>query len=125
MRKIIAIALLFIAVSAIAQNGPDTTAGPVITAIGKPDGAKTEIKINKDGSSLQSSDGMVALIIPEGAVPKNTVISIQPISNLMANGNGKAYRLEPSGIKFKKPLQLIFNYDDEEIKDSMQLLKDD
>ncbi len=122
MRKIIAIALLFIAVSAIAQNGPDTTAGPVITAVGKPDGAKTEIKINKDGSSLQSSDGMVALIIPEGAVPKNTVISIQPISNLMANGNGKAYRLEPSGIKFKKPLQLIFHYDDEEIKDSMQLL---
>ena len=94
MRKIIAIALLFIAVSAIAQNGPDTTAGPVITAVGKPDGAKTEIKINKDGSSLQSSDGMVALIIPEGAVPKNTVISIQPISNLMANGNGKAYRLQ-------------------------------
>lgn len=65
---------------------------------------------------------MVELIIPEGAVPKNTVISIQPITNFMANGNGKAYRLEPSAIQFKKPLQLIFYYDEEEIKDSMQLL---
>lgn len=108
----------------IAQNNAvaDTAAKPLITSVGKPAGAKTEIKINKDAGSLKSADGMVELIIPEGAVPKNTFISIQPITNLMANGNGKAYRLEPSSIQFKKPLQLIFHYDEEEIKDSMQLL---
>ncbi|MEO7049081.1 MAG: hypothetical protein ABI091_27500 [Ferruginibacter sp.] len=125
MKKIfLLIGIIGIGYCTYAQTGEakDTIAKPVITAVGKPDGAKTAIKINKGGSSLQSSDGIIELIIPEGAVPKNTTISIQPITNLMANGNGKAYRLEPSGIQFKKPLQLIFHYDEEEIKDSMQLL---
>ena len=40
----------------------------------------------------------------------------------MPNGNGQAYRLEPSGIRFQKPVQLIFHYTDEESADSMQLL---
>ncbi|MBK7346132.1 MAG: hypothetical protein IPI98_04280 [Chitinophagaceae bacterium] len=40
----------------------------------------------------------------------------------MTNGNGPAYRFEPSGILFKKPVQIIFHYDEEEIKDSLQLL---
>lgn len=124
MKTIIPFAFLLFAVPALAQNKTleDAAAGPVITAVGKPVGNKTEIKINKDGSSLRSSDGVVELIIPEGAVPKKTVISIQPITNLMPNGNGKAYRFEPSGIQFQKPMQLIFHYDEEEIKDSMQLL---
>jgi Holliday junction resolvase RusA-like endonuclease len=124
MKKIIISVLLFVSMTASAQNEvlEDTLAKPVITAVGKPDGTKTAIKINKDGSSLKSSDAMVELNIPEGAIPKNTVISIQPVTNLLVNGNGKAYRLEPSGIQFKKPLQLIFHYDEEEIKDSMQLL---
>ena len=121
MKKLISAALLFVYINASAQNNTDTATRPVITDVGKPDGTKTSIKINREGSSLKSSDGMIELRIPEGAVPKNTTISIQPITNLMANGNGKAYRLEPSGIQFKKPLQLIFHYD-EEIKDSMQLL---
>jgi len=124
MKKIIVCSLLFVCIKTTAQKiaSEDTTAKPIITAVGKLDGTKSTIKINKGGSSLQSSDGIIELIIPDGAVPKNTTISIQPITNLMANGNGKAYRLEPSGIQFKKPLQLIFHYDEEEIKDSMQLL---
>ena len=97
-------------------------ATPVITAVGKPNGKKTEIKINKDGGSLKSSDGMAELIFPAGAVSKKTNISIQPITNLMTNGNGMAYRFEPSGIQFQKPVQVIFHYDEEETKDSMQLL---
>ena len=122
MKKLISAALLFVCINASAQNNTDTATRPVITDVGKPDGTKTSIKINREGSSLKSSDGMIEIRIPEGAVPKNTTISIQPITNLMANGNGKAYRLEPSGIQFKKPLQLIFHYDEAEIKDSMQLL---
>ncbi len=119
MKTIISFALLLFAVPALAQ---DIAASQLITTVGKPSGKKTEIKINKDGSSLRSSDGVVELIIPEGAVPKKTVISIQPITNLMPNGNGKAYRFEPSDIQFQKSIQLIFHYDEEEIKDSMQLL---
>lgn len=119
MKTIISFALLVFAVPALAQ---DIAASQLITAVGKPSGKKTEIKTNKDGSSLRSSDGVVELIIPEGAVPKKTIISILPITNLMPNGNGNAYRFEPSGIQFQKPMQLIFHYEEEEIKDSMQLL---
>ena len=124
MKKIVVFLLLLVSLNTAAQNDAveDTAAKPVITAVGKPDGTKTEIKINKDGGSLKSSDGMVELIIPGGAVSKKTTISIQPISNLMANGNGKAYRFEPSGIPFQKSVQLIFHYDEVQITDSMQLL---
>jgi hypothetical protein len=124
MKKIIAFFFLLVAVNASAQNdvAEDTTAKPAITAIGKPDGKLKEMKIGKDGGSLSSSDRKITLIIPEGAVSKKTIFSIQPITNTMPNGNGLAYRLEPSGIQFQKPVQLIFNYDEEEAKDTMQLL---
>ncbi len=80
------------------------------------------MKIGKEGGSFNSSDGKITLIIPQGAVSKKTTFSIQPITNLMPNGNGLAYRLEPSGIQFQKPVQLVFHYDEEEAKDTMQLL---
>jgi hypothetical protein len=124
MKKIAAFVLLFISANLFAQNEAveDTAATPVITAAGRSNGKKTEIKITKDGGSLKSSDGMVELIFPIGAVSKKTDISIQPITNLMTNGNGAAYRFEPSGIQFQKPVQLIFHYDEEEVRDSSQLL---
>jgi hypothetical protein len=124
MKKIIVFTFLFISVNGLAQSdaAEDTITKPAITAIGKPDGEKIEIKIGKDGGSFISSDGKIELKIPEGAISKKTIFSIQPITNLMPNGNGKAYRLEPSGIQFQKTLELIFHYDEEEAKDTMQLL---
>ena len=124
MKKIVVIILLFVSVNLSAQNevAEDTTAQPAVTAIGKPDGKIAEMQIGKDGGSITSSDGKAVLIIPAGAVSKKTNFSIQPITNLMPNGNGLAYRLEPSGIQFQKPVQLIFNYNDDEAKDTMQLL---
>jgi hypothetical protein len=118
MNKILAFIFLFVVVNLAAQNNAkkDTTAQPAITAKIK------EMKIGAAGGSISSSDGKAVLIIPAGAVSKKTNFSIQPITNLMPNGNGAAYRLEPSGIQFQKPVQLIFNYDEDEAKDSMQLL---
>ena len=111
---------MFVSVTVSAQNNAveDTTAKSAITAIGKPDGEKTEMKIGKEGGSFVSSDGKVRLIIPEGAVSKKTTFSIQPTTNLMPNGNGKAYQMEPSGINFQKSLQIIFYYTDAETKDN-------
>ena len=124
MKKIVAFVLLFISANVSAQNevAEDTAATPLLPQWENPMGKKTEIKMTKDGGSLKSSDGMAELIFPAGAVSKKTDISIQPITNLMANGNGMAYRFEPSGIQFKQPVKVIFHYDEEEIKDSMQLL---
>lgn len=125
MERLIAFILfLFISINTTGQNKnvADSAARPAITAFGKPDGEKSEMKIDKEGGSFTSSDGKIRLIIPEDAVSKNTTFSIQPVTNMMPTGNGKAYRLEPSGMQFHQPLQLIFNYDEEESKDSMQLL---
>ena len=109
---------MFVTVNASAQNNTaeDTTAKRAITEIGKPDGEKTEMKIGKDGGSITSSDGKMKLIIPAGAVSKKTTFSIQPATNLMPNGNGKIYQMEPSGIIFQTPLQIIFYYSDAETK---------
>ena len=118
MKKIIALIFLFVSVNVSAQNNAaeDTTVKPAITAIGKPDGEKAEMKIGKEGGSFTSSDGKIRLIIPEGAVSKKTSFSIQPTANLAPNGNGKAYRMEPSGVNFQKPLQIIFHYADGELE---------
>lgn len=116
MKKIIAITFLLISIVSFAQNDVlnDTIVKPVITELGKPDGEKVEIKIGKEGGSLKSSDGKVELIFPAGALKENTNIIIQPVTNLAPNGSGKAYWFEPSGIQFKKPVQIIINYTDEE-----------
>lgn len=118
MKKIFGLIFLLISAIVSAQNNAveDTTAKPAITEIGKPDGENTKMKIGKKGGSLTSSDGKVRLIIPAGAVSKNTTFNIQPTTNLMPNGNGKAYKMEPSGINFQQPLQIIFYYTDTEIE---------
>ncbi len=87
---------------------------PAITAMGKPDGDKAAMVIGKEGGSFTSTDGKVRLVFPEGALSKKTTISIQPVINLAPNGNSKAYQMEPSGIIFKNPVQLIFYYGDNE-----------
>ena len=51
MKKIIVLISLFLSVTASAQNNAaeDTAVKPAITAIGKPDGKKAEMKIGKEG----------------------------------------------------------------------------
>jgi hypothetical protein len=124
MKKILVVIHLLTSLFAFAQNevAEDTIARPAITEAGKPDGTRNEMKIGKDGGTITSSDGQMVLVIPEGAVSKKTTFSIQPITNMVPNGNGQAYRLEPSGIQFQKPVKLIFHYTPEESADSAQLL---
>ncbi len=124
MKKLIVFSLLLISIIASGQNVPveDTTEHFVITEAGKPIGKIVEKMMNKDGGSLVSEDGTVELIIPAGALSKKTTISIQTMTNTFQNGNGRSYRLEPSGIQFQKPVQIVFHSDPEESKDSAQLL---
>ena len=119
MKKSVFFILLLTSITASAQSNAaeDTAAKPAITAIGTPNGEKTEKKIGKDGGSITSADGKMRLIIPEGAVLKKTTFSIQPTTNLMPNGFGQSYQMEPAGIDFEKPLQVIFYYTDDDTKD--------
>jgi hypothetical protein len=126
MKKIIPFLFLLIAVKATAQNNiaADTTAKPAITGFGKDDGVKTELKIGTAGGSISSADGVVTLIFPEDALSKKTTISIQPVENMAINGNGKGYKMEPSGILFNKPATIVFNYANEDTANNAQALMD-
>jgi hypothetical protein len=124
MKKIMVITILFVSTNLSAQNNndADTATKAVISEIGKPNGKISEKIINQEGDTLISGDGNLELIVPPGALSKNTTISIQPITNLMPNGNGQAYRLKPSGIQFQQPIKIVFHYNPEESEDSAQLL---
>lgn len=118
------IIFLWISISASAQNiaVTDSIIKFGVTAKGKPAGEKAENKIGKDGGSITSSDGKIKLIFPEGALSKKTTISIQPTTNFAPNGNGKAYQMEPSGIIFNRPVQLIFSYNETETEGNSPIL---
>jgi hypothetical protein len=122
MKEILLLSTLFFSLGTHAQT--DTTIvdtsrikfiePPDSTGFGTPDGKLANKQIGATGGTIISDDGRVTLIFPAGALTENTTISIQPITNLAPNGAGKAYDFEPSGIQFKKPVQIIFNYTDDE-----------
>jgi hypothetical protein len=90
------------------------TIPPDSTEIGKPEGTSNSKLIGAAGGQIISADGRIELNFPVGALTSNTTISIQPTANHAPNGTGKAYSLEPSGTKFKKPVRFFFHYTDEE-----------
>lgn len=124
MKPIACFLFLWFSSTAVAQTegAEDTAAAAVVTKPGRAAGAKKEVEMGKEGGHVTSFDGKVELLVPAGVLSKKTSIRIQPITNEMPNGNGNAYRLEPSGNLFQKPIQLVFHYDEQEITDSMQLL---
>jgi hypothetical protein len=120
MRKILILSMLFFSIHLNAQTDSSqfesdsieikTVQLPDSTAIGAPDGKLVSKQIDSSGGEIISDDGRVELIFPAGALAAPTTISIQPIVNLIPNGNGKSYRFEPSGIRFAQPVELIFYY---------------
>ncbi len=119
MKKGMVCLLLLFTLGAIAQKDSSKIRMielPDSTAIGTPDGNPISKEIGPGGGSIASEDGRVELIFPAGALSTNTTITIQPATNLAPLGTGKAYSFEPSGIKFKIPVQVIFHYSDEEAK---------
>lgn len=124
MKQILILASLVYCMTVVAQvkDGINSPALPAITEVGTPLGKLSEKKIGKEGGILLSADGKVELKIPAGALEKTTTVSILPITNNAPNGNGKAYRLEPSGTLFLQPVQLVFHYTKEESAEQMQML---
>jgi len=86
---------------------------PAITAIGKPTGAAVQKNIGASGGTIVSADGRTRLIIPSGALGTDQTITMQPIEGTAPLRIATAsYRLEPHGLQFKKPVQLVLNYSD-------------
>ena len=90
---------------------------PTVTPVGIPVGPAVTASIAAGGGSLSSSDGMVQLTVPAGAVSAATTFSIQPILNFCPGGQAMAYRLSPDGIAFTKPVSLTFSYSDSLVVD--------
>jgi len=84
-----------------------------VTTIGKPNGEETSQEIGKEGGSIFSGDGRIELIFPQGALTKKRKIAIQPVTNHAVNGRGNAYRMQPSGLRFDKPVTIVFHYANE------------
>jgi hypothetical protein len=130
MKTMFVISFLLLSLFARAQSDRDraqwekdslSVFGP--TPKGTPDGQLAKKMIGTDGGSLISADNKVELIIPPGALSKETEISIQPCTNPFKAGLGRSYDFEPSGIQFKQPVELIFHYTDKDIlRNSPQLL---
>lgn len=83
---------------------------PQPTSQGEPTGEKTTAEIGSAGGTITASNGLLKLSIPEGAISSPTVIGIQAISNHMPGGHGLAYRFEPDGIQFAKPVTVSLSY---------------
>ncbi len=91
---------------------------PAITPIGTPAGDPITKTIGISGGSISSPDGIIELVIPAGALPANTDITVQPVTNEAPGGIGLAYDLLPDGTTFSKPATLTFHYTDEDINGS-------
>lgn len=106
MRPRLIILILFTGLSSVAQQ----TSQPLITPISKPFGNISSTKMGTEGGALKSADGNLTVIVPAGALPSETTISIQPVDNGPSGNQIDAYQLEPSGVRFEKPVQLVFKY---------------
>src|SRR5688500_17320870 len=83
---------------------------PSSTPVGTNDGTAITKTIGSAGGGAISADGEVELIIPPGALATNTDITIQPITNNIPTGRGKAYRFTPDGQQFSKDITIKFHY---------------
>jgi hypothetical protein len=122
------IAFVFWLIPLIIQGQPDQRIKDSLvlfapTATGVPNSEPVSVMIGKEGGKLISADKKAELIIPPGALLSETMISIQPVTNMARTGIGKTYYFEPSGLQFKQPVQLIFHYTDKDTDEgSAQLL---
>jgi hypothetical protein len=113
MNKLLLVVIFLVPSFLCAQTklgGVDSSVVFASTEVGRACGDPSEKQIGKEGGSLVSGDGKIELVFPDGALTSKTNISIQPSINTARDGVGFGYSLEPSGIQFKKPVQLIFHY---------------
>ena len=94
---------------------PTRTAAASATAIGVATGNAVSANIGPAGGRLSSPDGKLVLTVPAGALVTDTLIGIQPFTNLAHGKIGGAFQLTPEGQTFLKPVTLTFSYTDQDL----------
>src|SRR5215831_5643778 len=121
MKNIFLLTILIFCFAIIhAQNKTDTTRQPAITSIAQPFGDIVTAKMDSKGGKLKSADGGLEIIFPADALDTAITVSIQSTHNEINDDDKGAYQLEPSGMHFKKPVQLIFHYGKEDEADDLR-----
>ena len=90
--------MIFIIICSCNKDNTSETGNPgspIITGSGEPFGQPDQITIGPEGGTINSSDGLLSVNIPQGALLSSTVISIQPVTNQAPLGLGNGYRLGP------------------------------
>jgi hypothetical protein len=98
-------------------NPGDTTPPPIPqpTPKGTPTGVATSQTIGPAGGIVSTLDGKISLTFPANALPSDTDIVIQPITDEAPGGLGNSYRLEPEGATFAQPVEVAFSYTDADL----------
>jgi len=121
MKSILTILLLTSVLQAIGQNDSVSVVySRTLTDFGKPVSNVLTRDIGTEGGKIISADKRLELLIPPGALTARTSISITPVNNMAAGGRGNAYKLEPSGIQFQQPAQILFHYSEDDYNGSME-----
>jgi ZU5 domain len=115
---IVCLLISFISFGQLDQRAKDSIELFAPTPKGEPIGEKYSKDIGAEGGELVSPGNGIELIIPPGALSKNTTISVQAATNYSLDGVGNAFHLEPSGIQFKVPAKLVIHYDPKKLNGS-------
>lgn len=87
-----------------------------VCPVGVPSGQAITKPIGLTGGILTSSDERLTINVPAGAVESNQTFSIQPITGTGPHTLGNAFRLEPHGLVFKKPVTITFRYNPDNLE---------
>lgn len=68
--------------------------------------------IGSEGGVVVSDDGRMSLEIPAGALEESVEITI--VATEGAEGEAPIYVIEPMGLTFEKPTELVYEYDVED-----------
>jgi hypothetical protein len=68
-----------------------------------------EKTIGPAGGTLASTDELLTIEVPAGALDADTQLGIQPLTSTAPNGLGSGFRLTPAGVTFSSPVTLTFN----------------
>jgi hypothetical protein len=103
-----------------AQSDIQTIPEPYVRPIGTPIQGKVvkRLNIGPEGGSLISADGVLTLQVPAGAIEHDQVFEIQEITSTLEGNNYPTYKLSPEWVKFVKPVQIHFNYQNADLRGS-------
>jgi hypothetical protein len=112
MWKLVFIAVAVTALAACsddAEKSRDQTPSSV-TPKGTPAGPETKSTVGASGGTVTSADGRLEVVIPPGALPGDTDITLQPITGTAPGALGGGYRLAKADTSdFVKPVDVRFH----------------